>query len=293
MRNERYPGRSSEAVKGGFKTVFSLQSKAENPKIQGLHVDGKDAQGRPVTTYRFFLTGKVPPELQRCAAPFVPSTHGSRNRTTIHGTQHDDNDTIAVQDNSQHVRCAGSDEGCATEQAVRDGIQPGGPECAEYHINLQCTPPCSVPCDQDTTPHADDGSITEEQLTSTKEPVIRDENSGRTTYIGWDEVAKSNYWGFQVQRMKANRRELRDKKQLSTELSNRSIQLEESQDHDRRQLEELEEKVKALHETMRRRDRETEHVDQEKVSASKEISDLEEKIGGLAKEFELHYEEDD
>jgi len=116
---------------------------------------------------------------------------------------------------------------------------------------------------------------------------------GPPTLIGWDEVAKSNYWGFQVQRMKANRKELRDKKQLSTELSNRSIQLEESQNHDRRQPEELEEKLEALHETMRRRDRETEHVDQQKVSTSKEISDLEDKIGDLAKEFELHYEEDD
>jgi hypothetical protein len=293
LREERHPGKTAETVKAGFKNVFSTQSKnTKNPRIQGYYFDEANDQGRLVKMCRYLLVETKPEDVQWWAAPHVEL---SRNQTTARDTQHD-NDTIEVQDSSQRIRRAsGSDQRAYTaEQSMGDGVQPGGPEGMRYQTDLQDTSSYPVTCNQDTTtPQADAGSITGERSTPAKEPAIRDESSGRPTYIGWDENAKIEFWGHKVRQMKAKIGKLRKANELLTELSSQSNHLKESQDQDMIQLRELEDKVKALQGTMRQRETEIEHVDQEKVSTSKKVGVLEEEERDLEEEFKQHYAEED
>lgn len=231
-------------------------------------------------------------------APSVPLAHGNRDRATARDVQHDNNDTIEVQDNSSHIRrTAGTDEGDHTsEEPVENGTQKTrGPfEGVGYHSNLQGTTSCANTGNQDSTlPQIESGEITGERKTSPEEPVVRDESAEKNADDEWSDRAQGDYWGFQVRRKKNMLSKLRDAEGSLTKLTCQSTQLKESEGMDTSQLSDLEDKIQALRERIRQRVTETEEVLQKESIASEAASDMRKQIRDVDENLDRYWAEDD
>jgi hypothetical protein len=301
LREMRHRGKSEEIVKSGFQNVFSTQSKKEKPRIQGWNFGQIDAEGRAISdksTCRWLLAGVDPKSVQLWESPSVPLAHGNSDRATARDARHDNNDTIDVQENSSHIRrAAGTDGGeDASEEPVENGTRRirDLPEGVGYHSNLQGVTSYALRSDQDSTlPQIESGEITGDRQTSSKEPVVEDENTEKNAFDAWSERAQGDYWGFQVRRKKNMLSRLRDAEGDLTKLSCRSAQLKESNERDTSQLSDLQDKIQALRERIREQATETEQVHQKESIVSEAASDLRKQIRDVDEKLDQYWAEDD
>jgi len=266
LREELHPGKSEEAVKAGFNNFFSTQAKnTKNPKIQGWDVSGINAQGDDASVNRWLPIGVHPKDVQLWDTTSVPLARGNCDQTTARDQQY--NDTIEVRRSSQDAA----------------GSQPEG---IRYRAALQNK--IVGTCNQDNTTSPIEGSAIPGDLSaSTNEPAVP------TAYDAWSQGVQGNFWGLKVQRKKDSIGELRVAKRRLEALSSRSTQLKESQDEDMTQLKDLEDKAKALRETISQGTEEINRIDREVSSTLEVANGLKRQICDLDDEFARYYAEDD